>query len=69
MVCRAGHDEHLVVWGILFVRLQVDETRDEAFVYEVLPILAANDITRVCHMKHSHKMRYDDSVTGGKRVR
>ena len=58
MRARAGH----------LVFLQVDASRNESFIDEVMQILEDNDIVELAHLSGSPKMNYKDTVTGGKRV-
>ena len=45
---------------------QVDETRDEAFIDDIMDILTASDITEVKHLKNVDKVPCEGSSQGKK---
>ena len=48
---------------------QVDETREGAFIDDIVTILEVNDISALSHLKHVDKIHTESGTSQGKKVR
>ena len=52
-----------------FFACQVDETREGAFLDDIITILEVNDISALSHLKHVDKIPTESGTSQGKKVR
>ena len=55
--------------SVVFFACQVDETREGAFLDDIITILEVNDISALSHLKHVDKIPTESGTSQGKKVR